>query len=258
MLISGEAIVEKCKWNIDSRYPIRVWSLVPNTGDRIFMKVSDISTFIGMAPTALLDVVVHNSDEPFTEELYNKLKPFARNIYAVNRVTSGAIPIPLGFRDHQYTSHHVITSVLKEPTRPKDIKCLVNFLIATNPPARQKAFDHFKSNSECLVQDYITYDPQKSFAFKSPETAQKRVDFYRTLKRCEFAICPPGTGLDTHRVYECILFGVVPIVLTSQLDGLYRQFPIWIVRDWSEVGDFTGCPVVPSSSSVTNFKLPWE
>jgi len=258
MLISGEAVAEQCKWNIDNRYPIRVWSLLPQTDDRIFMKVDDIPTFLAMKHTALLDIVIHNSDEAFTPELYNKLKPFARKIYAVNCVTPGVIPIPLGFRDHQYTSHHVITSVLKEPTPPRDIKCLVNFLIATNTLARQKAFDHFKNNPACLVQDYITYDPKKSFAFKSPETAQKRVNFYRTLKRCEFAICPPGTGLDTHRIYECILFGVIPIVLSSPLNGLYSRFPIWIVKKWSEVGDFTECPVKPDPFSVTNFKLPWE
>ena len=258
MLISGEGIVQKCKWNIDDRYPIRKWSLLPKIGDRIFMKVDDIPAFLGMNLPVLLDVVVHNSDHPFTSELFNKLKPFARNIYAVNCVTPEVIPIPLGFRDHQYTSHHVITSVLKEPTPPRDIKCLVNFLIATNPPVRQKAFDYFKNNPDCLVQDYVSYDPKKSFAFKTPETSQKRVDFYRTLRRSEFAICPAGTGLDTHRVYECILFGVIPIVLSSPLDSLYEQFPIWIVKDWLEVGDFSGCRIIPNPFSVSNFKMPWE
>jgi len=258
MLISGQAVVERCKWNIDNRYPIRTWSLLPKKGERIFMKVDDIPRFLAMKHTTLLDIVVHNSDKSFTPELYNKVKQFARNVYAVNCVTPGVIPIPLGFRDHQYTSHHIIASVLKEPTLPRDIKCLVNFLIATNPTARQSAFDHFKNNPACPVQDHLSYDFAKSLTHKLAETAQKRVDFYRTLKRCEFAICPPGTGLDTHRVYECILFGVIPIVLSSPLDGLYSRFPIWIVKDWSEVGDFTGCLVVPNPSSVTNFKLPWE
>ena len=72
-------------------------------------------------------------------------------------------------------------------------------------------------------------------SFKDPETIQKRRNFYKTLKRTKFAICPFGTGKDTHRVYECLLFDVVPIVKTSFLDKLYSKYNIWIVKDWSEV-----------------------
>jgi hypothetical protein len=257
MYISGQKTVGQCTYNIDSRYPTKVPPALSPKG-RIFMKVCDIPAFIRLPLLFKPDVVVHNSDESFTEQLYNSIKHKAGNVYAVNCVTDNAIPIPLGFRDHQYTSHHIIKSVLAEPQPSRDIKCLVNFLIATNSPVRQAAFDFFKDNPACLVQDYVTYNTGKSFAFTDPETQSKRVEFYRSLRKCEFAICPAGTGIDTHRVYECILFGVIPIVLTSPLDRLYKQFPVWIVKDWSDVKDFAGCPVTPNPDAVINFKMPWE
>lgn len=50
-----------------------------------------------------------------------------------------------------------------------------------------------------------------------------------------FSICPPGNGLDTHRVWEDLILGVIPIVKTSALDSLYNQFPIVIINDWNMI-----------------------
>lgn len=259
MFISGQFIQSKCRWNLDDRYPIRKWllSMMVKPGDKVFMKHSDISTFVAYASLlqVKVDAVIHNSDEAFTEETYNIIKPFVRRVYAVNCVTPLVTIIPLGFRDHQYTSHHVMKSIADQPDSPRTIKCLVNFLISTNVEARQKAYDAFKNKTFCTIQDYVNYDFAKSLTHSLPETMEKRVEFYRTLKSTKFAICPPGKGIDTHRIYECILFGVIPIVLTSPLDSLYSNLPIWIVNDWNEVTEdsIDNCTIQPNPNSVKNY-----
>lgn len=263
MFISGELFQQKCKWNIDNRYPIRKWKmfLEIKRGDRIFMKLCDIPSFLSIAKTlpAPLDLVIHNSDEPFTQEMFNILKPYARRIYAVNCVTHYAISIPLGFRDHQYTSHHVLNHILHEPSVERDIKCLVNFLISTNPDIRKPVYNFFENKSFCTLQDYTSYNYQKSLTHSDSETMKRRTDFYRTLKRTKFAICPQGEGLDTHRVYECVALGVIPIVISSPLDDLYSKFPIWIVKSWEEVTDasLNSCTIQPNPASVINFNIQW-
>ena len=216
MYISGQKTVGQCTYNIDSRYSTKIPTTLSPKG-RIFMKIRDIPNFIDLPLVFKPDIVIHNSDESFTDALFQSIKHKVGKVYAVNCVTDKAIPIPLGFRDHQYTSHHIMKAVLAEPQPSRDIKCLVNFLIATNVPVRQKAFDFFKNNPLCLVQDYVNYEFRKSMTFTDAETQTRRVAFYRTLRTCEFAICPPGTGIDTHRIYDCILCGVIPIVLTSPL-----------------------------------------
>lgn len=50
-----------------------------------------------------------------------------------------------------------------------------------------------------------------------------------------FEICPRGTGVDTHRVYEALLMRTIPIVRSSTLDSLYCELPIIIVSEWEEV-----------------------
>lgn len=261
MYISGQLFQSKCRWNIDDRYPIRKWNDIQE-GDKVFIKDFDIPQFIEYAKLfqpIKVDVVIHNSDTPFTDDEYEKLRPYVRTVYAVNCVTSMANKIPLGFRDHQYTSHHTMKRIAEEPEVPRTIKCLVNFLISTNQTERQKAYDILKDKSFCTVQDYVNYDFRKSLIHSLPETMEKRVSFYRTLKRTKFAICPQGTGIDTHRVYECILFGVIPIVISSPLDSLYSKFPVWIVSDWNDVTEeaLDNCKVVPNPSTIINYTVEW-
>jgi len=236
MLVSGAHFQERCKWNLDNRYPIRKWSSLfeLKTGDSLFLKVSDIPYFLSLRLSKPVSLVVHNSDESFTDELYFHVKPFVTEVSAVNCVTRYAKQLPLGLRDHQYTSHHVLRAVMAEPAIPRDILCLVNFLIATNPVERQKVYELFKHNPHCLVQhDYMHY--QKSMHFQDEDNQRRRLEFYRTLKRCKYAICPQGTGIDTHRVYECINLGVIPIVKSSPLNPLYSTMPIKIVQEWTDV-----------------------
>ena len=56
------------------------------------------------------------------------------------------------------------------------------------------------------------------------------------LKRSKFTVSPPGRGWDCHRTWESVLFGSIPVVLHSAaMAGLYRQGPVMVVEDWSQV-----------------------
>jgi hypothetical protein len=49
-------------------------------------------------------------------------------------------------------------------------------------------------------------------------------------------ICPFGAGKDTHRVYEALFFGAIPIIKSSFLDPLYKKLgECWIVNDWTDI-----------------------
>ena len=65
--------------------------------------------------------------------------------------------------------------------------------------------------------------------------AESRAAFWSQLaSNSSFAFAPFGRGLDTHRVWEVLQQGAIPIVLTSSLDRLYSQFPILILKSWSQ------------------------
>jgi hypothetical protein len=50
-----------------------------------------------------------------------------------------------------------------------------------------------------------------------------------------FALSPRGNGLDAHRTWELLFFGVVPICKTSAIDPLYVGLPVILVQDWTAV-----------------------
>ncbi|EKX43421.1 hypothetical protein GUITHDRAFT_110544 [Guillardia theta CCMP2712] len=50
-------------------------------------------------------------------------------------------------------------------------------------------------------------------------------EYLRDLARHRFVLCPAGNGLDTHRTWESLLMGSVPIVASSPMDSLFRFLP---------------------------------
>lgn len=52
-----------------------------------------------------------------------------------------------------------------------------------------------------------------------------------------FVACPTGHGYDTHRVWEVLLAGGIPVVPTTPLDSMYEHLPVLIVGKWSDVDE---------------------
>jgi hypothetical protein len=52
----------------------------------------------------------------------------------------------------------------------------------------------------------------------------------------KYAICPPGHGVDCHRLWECYSLGVIPIVKRSVFtEKVASIFPCILVDDWNEL-----------------------
>lgn len=67
---------------------------------------------------------------------------------------------------------------------------------------------------------------------------KKRIPHLENFKKqskFKFILAPSGEGIDTHRVWEALLLGNIPIVKSSPLDKLYKNFPVLIVRSWKDL-----------------------
>eukprot|EP00802_Teleaulax_amphioxeia_P016792 Tamp_16921.p2 GENE.Tamp_16921~~Tamp_16921.p2 ORF type:complete len:213 (-),score=18.69 Tamp_16921:108-746(-) len=65
--------------------------------------------------------------------------------------------------------------------------------------------------------------------------ALDRNGFLRVLQEHHFAACPPGHGFDTHRLWEVLMAGVFPIVISGPMDSMYEDLPIVVVKAWTDV-----------------------
>ena len=71
------------------------------------------------------------------------------------------------------------------------------------------------------TKDFINFAKKLSF-----ENYMKKINEYK------FVLCPRGCGTDTHRFWEVILMGSVPILESCGLDDLYNQFPCIIIDSY--------------------------
>ena len=60
-------------------------------------------------------------------------------------------------------------------------------------------------------------------------------DYIKTLETYKFCICPPGRGIDTHRCWEALMVGTIPIVLSSPLNSLYINLPVLVVENLTSI-----------------------
>ena len=60
---------------------------------------------------------------------------------------------------------------------------------------------------------------------------------WNTYTIYRFGLSPHGNGLDCHRTWEMLFFGIIPIVKTSSLDKLYENLPVVILDEWDDVCD---------------------
>ena len=100
----------------------------------------------------------------------------------------------------------------------------VNHRVETNPAVRQPAWNYFASK---VAEGWITLE--------SPAAKGETTDYARALREHRFICCPPGNGLDTHRMWEALYSKAIPVVLRSRVTEAFAELPIVLVNDYSEV-----------------------
>jgi hypothetical protein len=219
-MISGKSFADRCTWVFDPRYPDRprFSFAAAQTGDWVFVNGDYLAQFRALAPLfspKQFVVIVHNTDRPFGLAQLGMLLPLTRHIFAINttiehpRLTT----IPLGFVDRQLP---FLQSFVR-PDVPRDIEIYANFTQTTNDDKRRA----------CLTS--FTGDPRVTW-----RTGLSVPEYYADLCRSTFVLCPEGTGIDTHRVYEALLCGATPVVLRNSLSPLYERLPVCLVNAWTD------------------------
>jgi hypothetical protein len=219
-MISGRSFSEFCHTVIDPRYPerrsFRYSTAIPN--EWVFINGDYLQHFINQLPILVIKkftIILHNTDRTFGLSELQKLLPFVNHIYALNcsvqhpRVSQ----IPLGFVDKQLPFLQGFTV----PNVPRDIEIYMNFTSSTNASKRQDCVKAFEGDKRVVQKTGLTV----------PE-------YYSDLCRSKFVLCPEGTGMDTHRVYESLFCGATPVVLRNTLSPLYERLPVCIIDKWTD------------------------
>lgn len=141
-------------------------------------------------------------------------------------------PYPIGLDLHTLRSPHLDT--------PAKIYAAMRAALAAAPPKELKIYCDVKARGtdrfgghRSLVVELLNAAPH---GFVQDARVSVEVA-WREYARHQFVVCPPGNGRDTHRVWEVLALGSIPIVVSSRLDALYTDLPIVILDDWMDMCD---------------------
>ena len=175
-----------------------------------------------------------------------------RNDRALMRKLS---PVPIGLRIHTGTkraqhSTYVCTGeaelhlvqALQGSSAPLDSR-RARVLAAFGPERdrRAAALRELRASNVTDIVDAATIGqlasaPGSRDASRLDSHAPKaQATFWRLARQYAFVATPASHGQDTHRFWEALYLGAIPIVLTGPLDGMYRSFPCVIVQSWADI-----------------------
>jgi hypothetical protein len=227
-------------------------------GDSVFISTREsevpVHTLVAILRARNVRVVFYIMEEPLVAwEFVERLLPVSIRIFVQNNEYDHPKVhiMPIGIRDcgtivlmhHRF--HHSclfekgvsLRITLGMNVRP--IKCLLCFSLWTHP-SRQECYQWFTgagaSSFVYNLNDADTAAAENAQTTNPFEKVPAALVYDKTLES-RYALCPRGCGVDTHRFYECIYLGCVPIVLRTHtvFDRLYAVFPCFLVERWADV-----------------------
>ena len=175
-----------------------------------------------------LTLITHQSDQIINEKMYSKKPLCIKTWFALNVDFDdpNLIPLPLGVaNEYSYKKNIVMSNnnnKLKISTYQKDkLTVYLNFNVTTNYLERQWIKDFFDNKKWVQIED----NP-----IEIEEYRKKVID-------STFVMCPPGNGTETHRMWEALFLGSIPIVKNHITYKNIQDLPVFFVDDFKEVSE---------------------
>lgn len=212
-------------------------------------------------------VIIGHSDYEMTTNDVLRLGAVAwpRAVFASNLMVSpvlhhilGVEYLPLGLSNptNESEKHEIfgdwslVRDVVleKAPThRPDRARVYANFDPLTAPEHRQKVA------AVCEGLDHIEVGQMQV-------SKSGRIAYLRAMRDAGLVVCPRGNGPDTHRFYEALYVGAVPVVLTSSYAAKIASrlgLPHLAIQDWSELNDLASLRLRAASLRAQPCSLQW-
>ncbi len=146
-----------------------------------------------------IKIITTQTDHPIGKQIYSLKPDCVSEWYStnVNYSHNALKPIPLGLANY-YSPKNLFKDNYSKFTGEveKVNKLYLNFEVNTNYFHRNKLKNKLK-NKDFVISDNIN---------SNIET------YLEKLSKYEFILCPWGNGLDTHRIWETIYAGSIPII----------------------------------------------
>ena len=230
--LSGERLAELCDeayWvpagrraNNPATLAARDGSVIYTHTDQVFWLFDVLRTKPGrfIVVTAESDHTVTESD--FQARPWNVVEWFGVNATARSPACH-VLPLGLANSSCGVTLKPASLAGL-ESERERSNWLYVNHRVETNPAIRRRVYEIFQP---LVGEGWVTV--------QEPSASGEMGNYPEELARHRFVCCPPGNGVDTHRMWEALYIGTIPVVLRSPVTDAFSDLPIVQVSDYAEV-----------------------
>jgi hypothetical protein len=198
-----------------------------------------------LTKTITTNVILGHSDLDVTKEKIFLLRALgARRVLTSNLRSESKICnyIPLGLTNdsNESVDHKIMgnTSILRETylnVRKPNFKNLIfyrNYSTKNNWTVR--------SNLDSILKNEVL---KNKVVFRETKISiEGRKRYLNEVREYGLVLCPKGNGYDSHRIWETLYLGGIPIVKIGELPMKFPnsdQIPILKVKDWNEILDLT-------------------
>lgn len=170
----------------------------------------------------------------FLDKNSNIIKWFAQNYFGCNHPKIKHLPIGLDY-------HSINAAWMVDPTK----NALQRELELEN--VRKK---YAKTLNDRQLKIYITFHFEKDRRYVDRNAAITEIPsdlihyepdpilrLQSWINQCDYAFVafPHCNGSDTHKIWEALLLGSIPILKSSGLDNLFEKLPVLIVHNWGDI-----------------------
>jgi hypothetical protein len=172
-----------------------------------------------------LILITHQGDDLINKKKFSR-KPdsikkwFTPNISYIN---NGLTSIPLGIANYSMKNLNEtdISNSNNSYFDKKDYGLYVNFQKNTNNKERGEIYDKLQNKS------WVKTD--------NPDL--DLTDYKSNIKNSSFVISPWGNGVDTHRFWETLYLGSIPITKNHTTFSAASNLPVLFVNDYNEINE---------------------
>ena len=171
-----------------------------------------------------IKLISNQSDRLIDKNLYRKKPSCISDWYAVNVNIdkNDLIPIPLGL-SNPFSKKNLSLNDFNSPFDCKNFEqksiYYVNFNKNTNYKQRTKLYEKFEDKEWSIIKNPVLNNE----------------DYKKDLGQYKFTLCPWGNGVDTHRIYESLYSGCIPIIKKHKTYENLVGLPILFVNSYDEI-----------------------
>ena len=169
-----------------------------------------------------IKLITSQTDVPITKNLFDKKPKCISQWFSINiaHIDSNLIPIPLGIVGHDNKKNLTSGNLNKiNLDKKREDKIYVNFNLNTN------YFHRIIAVKKVLkIKDAIVEKPNMELN-----------EYVKKLSNYKYSITPWGNGVDTHRMWESIYSGCVPITQNHTAFRNIQDLPIIFVDSYKEI-----------------------